>query len=296
MLRHWGRDRMTEFFQALFDPAVPFLRFALLAGVLSSVAFGTVGTFVVARRISYIAGAVAHSVLGGVGVALYLRRSAGISWLTPFHGAVVAALLSALVIGWVSLAAREREDTVIGAIWAVGMAVGLLFIAATPGYFDPMSYLFGNILMISTSDLWVIAGLDALVVLVAFRFLAEFQAICFDEEFARARGLPVNRLYLLLLCLTALTVVLLVSVVGIVMVVALLTLPAAAAGGVTQKLGHMIGLAILLCLLFTSGGVALSFMLDLRSGPVIILLAATAYLVLALGRRMVAGAFGANRN
>lgn len=277
---------MTDFLQALLDPEIPFFRYAMAACVLASVAFGTVGSFVVARRISYIAGAVAHSVLGGVGVALYLQRRYQMDWLDPFYGAVVAALLSALVIGMVSLRARQREDTVIGAIWAVGMAVGLLFITAAPGEFDPMAYLFGDVLMISKGDLALIAVLDVVVVVVAFRYLKELQAVCFDEEFARARGLPVERLYLMLLCLTALTVVLLVSVVGIVMVVALLTLPAAAAGGLTRRLGHMIALAVLFCFAFSTVGMAVSYIANVSVGPTIILLAAAGYLIITLVRKM----------
>lgn len=275
---------MMDFLNALIDPEIPFFRYAMLACVLASVAFGTVGTFVVARRISYIAGAVAHSVLGGVGVALYLQRRFGLDWLDPFYGAVAAALLSALIIGVVSLHARQREDTVIGAIWAVGMAVGLLCISAAPGQFDPMAYLFGDVLMISRGDLILIAVLDVVVVGVAFFYLAELQAVCFDEEFARARGLPVERLYLLLLCLTALTVVLMVSIVGIVMVVALLTLPAAAAGSLTRRLGHMIALAVLFCFVFSTFGMAVSYMANLPTGPTIIIIAAAAYLLVAAGR------------
>ena len=119
---------MHEFLQALLHPDIPVLRHAMLVGVLSSVAFGIVGTFVVTRRITFIAAAIAHCVLGGIGAALYLRARFGLTWLEPIYGALPAALIAALIIGIVSLRAREREDTVIGAVWAVGMALGLLLL------------------------------------------------------------------------------------------------------------------------------------------------------------------------
>ena len=185
---------MFEFFDALSNPDVPFLRFALIAGVLSGFSFGVVGTYVVARRISYIAGAISHSVLGGIGAGIYLQRAAGWTWFDPIYGALIAALASALIIGCASLFARQREDTVIGAIWAVGMALGLVFLAMTPGYVDPMSYLFGNILLVTSSDIWIVLALDVVVVGLGLAFYNQLMAVCFDEEFARARGLAVHRL------------------------------------------------------------------------------------------------------
>jgi zinc transport system permease protein len=270
---------MTDFLHALTDPGIPFLRYALVAGVLASVAFGMMGAFVVARRISYIAGAISHSVLGGIGAALYLSKVAGLGWCTPMLGAVVSALLAAAILGLVSLYAREREDTAIGAVWATGMAAGLLFIAKTPGYIDPMSYLFGNILLISKADLWLVALLDALVIVLGVFYYQKMLAVCFDEEFARVRGLRVERYYLLLLGLTALTVVLLVSVVGIVMVIALLTLPAAVGGHLARRLWQVMVLAVAFCVAFTVAGLWFSYSLDLPSGPSIILFAAVTYLI-----------------
>jgi zinc transport system permease protein len=202
------------------------------------------------------------------------------------YGAVAAALVAALVIGWASLRARGREDTVIGALWAVGMATGILFLSQTPGYIDLMSYLFGNILMVSQADLWLIAGLDALVVLVGVAFYKPLLAVCFDEEFARLRGIRVEVYFLLLLCLAALTVVLLVRVVGIVMVIALLTLPAAVAGHFSRRLWQMMGLAVVFCLVFTSAGLACSYAYDLPTGPTIIVLSGAVYLVVVIASRL----------
>jgi zinc transport system permease protein len=277
---------MAEFLDALRDPDIPFLRYALLAGVLSSVASGIVGTYVVTRRISYIAAAISHCVLGGLGAAVYLDKVVGLTWCDPMHGAAAAAVLAAVVIGLVSLYARQREDTVIGALWAIGMAVGLIFFARIPGYVDPMSYLFGDILLIGRRDLWLVAGLDLLVVALSVGFYNKLLAACFDEEFAELRGIRVKLYYLLLLCLTALTVVLLVRVVGIVMVIGLLTLPAAVAGHFSRQLWHMMVLAVILCAVLIALGLGLSYSFDLPTGPVIIVVAGGTYLAVALGTRL----------
>lgn len=276
---------MMLFFQALMDHA--FLQYALLAGVLAGVACGVVGTYVVVRRITAIAGAIAHSVLGGLGAARWLQVVHGQSWADPMLGAVVAALLSALVIGVVTRTAREREDTVIGALWAVGMAVGILFIAQTPGYNqDLMSYLFGNILLVSANDLWLMVVLDAVVLGLVAVVGPQLQAVCFDEEFAKLRGLRVELYYSVLLVLTALTVVLLVSVVGIVLVIALLSVPVAIAGHLTATMRSMMVVAAVLSVLFTTAGLAVSYAPDLPAGATTIVLAGSVYLLVLAGKRL----------
>lgn len=276
---------MGDFISALTNPDIAFLRYALIAGLLASVPFGIMGSFVVSRRITYIAGAISHSVLAGIGAALFIRARYGCGWLDPIYGAIVAAIVSALIIGFVSMYARQREDTVIGAIWAVGMATGVLFIAKTPGYIDAMSYLFGNILMVGVEDIYVIAALDVLIVVVVVLFYGRFLAICFDEEFAKLRGINVHFWYLLLLCLTALTIVLLVRIVGIVMVIAFLTLPAAIAGHFSKSLSRMMVIAAVVCMVLTAIGLAASYSWDLPGGPAIIVLAGLCYIVVSLGRR-----------
>ncbi|OOV86921.1 metal ABC transporter permease [Oceanospirillum linum] len=263
-----------EFFSAVTEQT--FLQNALLAGVLTSIACGLIGSYVVVMRISYLAGGIAHSVMGGMGVAYYLGGS-------PFIGALIAAVISALIIGMVKLYWQEREDTLIGALWAAGMAIGIIFISQTPGYqVDLMSYLFGNILLVAQNDLWLMAGMDAVIIAAITLLYRPFQAVAFDPQFAKLRGLPVNVLYLLLLCIVALTVVLMIQVVGLILVIALLTLPAAIAGHYTRTLASMMGLASLLGLLFTSGGLAISYQPDLPAGACIILLAAATFTVSAI--------------
>jgi zinc transport system permease protein len=262
---------MSGFFGTLAHET--FLQHALIGGLLASLGCGVIGTYVVAKRISFVAGGVAHSVLGGMGIAYFLGAS-------PLAGALVAALFAALIIGWVNLRWRQNEDTIIAALWAVGMAVGVLFISRTPGYnADLMSYLFGNILMVSRADLYVMAALDAVAILIVTLFSKQLLAVSFDPEFARVRGVRVEVFHLLLLCLVALTVVVLIQVVGLILVLALLTLPAAIAAQYRLRLVPIMVLAIVLGMAFTGGGLALSYAPDLPAGATIILLAGSTYLV-----------------
>ena len=272
---------MIEFLDAVFR--YTFLQYALLTGALASVACGIIGSYVVTRRISYVAGAIAHFVLGGMGVVRYLNVVHNWTFLQPMHGAIASALLAAVIIGLVGLYAREREDSAIGAVWAIGMAVGLLFISQTPGYNqDLMSYLFGNILMVTTADLWMIAALDVLVITFGLLFYNRLLAVCFDEEFARIRGINVSLIYIVLLCMAALTVVILVNVVGIVMVIALITLPAATASHFTKTLSRMMLLSTIFCIFFTTLGLALSYGPNLPAGAVIIVIAGAIYLLVVI--------------
>jgi zinc transport system permease protein len=244
------------------------------------VAFGIIGTFVTIRRISYLAGAISHSVFGGIGLALYLQVALGITWFDPILGAVLAAVVSALVVGLVSIHAKEREDTIIGALWAVGMACGILFIDRTPGYFSLSSYLFGDILLISQKDLIFVICLDLLIVGVVAVFFNHFFGVCFDTEFTLLRGINTTFFYLFLLVLTALTVVLLVRIVGIVLVIALLTIPPAIAGFYARRLWEMMLYSVILCAAFTWTGLGISYSMSLSTGPTIIVLSGLVYLVL----------------
>jgi zinc transport system permease protein len=275
---------MSEFLEAV--RTFPLMQRALLTALLASIACGVVGTYVVVRRISYLAGGIAHCVLGGMGAAVYLQKVRGVEWLSPLHGAVAAALLAAGIIGIVSLRFKQREDTVISALWATGMAAGVLFIYQTPGYQqDLMSYLFGSISIVAAEDLWLIAALDAVVVVVSLAFYKQFLAVCFDEEYARTRGIRVEFYYLLLLCLTALTVVLLATVVGIILVIALLTLPVAIAGQFARRLWQMMLAAAAISALLTTAGLAVSYAPRLPAGATVIVRAGGLYLaVMLLGR------------
>ena len=275
---------MTEILEALRDPNVAFFRYAMIAGIIASVSFGIVGSYVVVRRISYIAAAIAHSVLGGIGGALWLHYKLDLSIspdLSALLGSIIAALVSAIIIGVVSLRAREREDTIIGAIWATGMAAGLMFIYATPTQINLESYLFGKIILVGKSDLILTAILGVIVVGVSVLFYHHLVAVCFDEEFARLRGVNATFYFLLLLCLVGLSIVLLVRLTGIILAIALIVLPAATSSRFSRRLGKVMVGAILLSMLYTTGGLMLSYSLDTDAGPVIVLIAAAVYFIVA---------------
>ncbi len=269
---------MSTFLKDLLE--LPFLQNAILAGVLCSISSGIVGTYVVLRRITYIAAAISHCVLGGLGAAKYFSVVYGWTWLKPVYGAVFTALAAALIIGWISLRAKEREDSIISALWAVGMSVGVLFIYKTPGYNeDLMNYLFGNILMVSSEELYLIAVLDVITIVLTCAFYKQTVAVCFDEEYARTRGVSVEFYYILMLCMTALTVVLTVNVVGIIMVIALLTLPVAISSKIFNRVWKIMLGATFLGMIFTSTGLMISYEPNLPSGAVTIVVAGVVYLL-----------------
>jgi len=267
---------MSEFWQALGQHA--FLRQALAAGLVASVACGVVGSFVVTRRITTAAGGLAHAVLGGMGLALWLQGAHGVGWVHPLYGALVFALVGALILGRVQSRGQERADTAISALWAVGMALGVVFLFRTPGYkVDLTSYLFGNIMLVDRQALHLLILLDGIVLAVVWLFYNQLVAVSFDPEFARLRGLSADSWSTLLLVLVALTVVSLIYVVGIVMVIALLSLPAAAVGRFTARLGVMMAAAAVVCAATTTVGLYLSYQWDLPAGAVTILVAAVVY-------------------
>ena len=256
-----------------------FLRSALLASLSASIAGGIVGSYIVVKRIVFISGSIAHSVLGGLGAALYIKRVYHINWLEPIHGALVAAILSAWLIGVIRLYYREREDTVIAALWAFGMSLGVILISLTPGYTSEISnYLFGNILWASKSDIALLLGLDGLIILITAIFHRRFLAICFDERQAFLQGQSIKCLYFLLLSLVAVTVVIMIQVIGAILIIALLSLPAAIANTYTHRLSKMMAIAVVLALFISFLGMGLSYFLNWPPGATLALTATTIYL------------------
>ncbi len=250
-----------------------FMQHALLAGMLAAVACGIVGVYVVIKKIVFISGGIAHASFGGIGLGYLLG-------INPVLGAIFFTTASAIGIGLATRRTRLPEDTAIGILWAMGMALGIIFIGLTPGYApDLFSYLFGNILTVPTSDLLLMLILDVIIIFLVSLLYKEFLVLSFDEEFSAVSGVLTERLYLLLLCLIALTVVVLIRVVGIILVLALLTIPAALARQFTHSLKKMMLLAILAGAVFTFSGLWLSYVLDLASGATIILVSGTALFI-----------------
>ena len=256
-----------------------FIRNAITAGLLVSLVCGVIGTLVVVNRIVFLAGGIAHAAYGGIGLAFFM------GW--PYlAGTLGFSLCSAGVMAAVTLKAKHRADAMVGIIWAVGMAVGVILLDLTPGYnADLMSYLFGSILAAPASDLWQMGLMAILVIAVVAYYYHDFLAMSYDDEFARLRGVPVTFLYCLLLGMIAVTVVMIIRVVGLILVIALLTIPPFIAEKFTGSLKTMMAVSSVLSGLFTLIGLWLSYLLNLTSGATIILVAAGGFLIASLWER-----------
>lgn len=261
---------MNEFLSALLSHE--FLQLALLACILASIGCGAIGSYVVVKRISFLAGGIAHTILAGMGIAYYFAYS-------PMLGAVICAIIAAILIGLIKLRWRQDEDILIAAFWSIGMAIGVIFISQTPGYsVDLMSYLFGNILLVTKLDLVLMLVLDVIILGTVYFFYKQILITAFDEEFARIRNIKVEAVYIMMLSLIALTVVLLIQIVGLVLVIALLVLPAASAALFVTSLRKLMQLAIVFCILITTVGLALSYQPNLPAGASIIVVAGLFYI------------------
>lgn len=271
---------MDSFFAALqFD----FMRNALLAGLLVSLAAGLVGVYVVLNRVSTLSGGIAHAAYGGVGMAYFFG-------FDPLLGGMLFSLFAALGMKTIQHRTRQRADTLIGVMWATGMAIGIIFVDRSPGYkTDLMSFLFGSILAVSNLDIIVIAVLDVVILLTVLALYRSLLSISYDETFATVRGVPVEVLSLILTALIALTVVMMMRVVGLILVIALLTLPAAIANLFARDMRQMMIIASLLGVVFTFTGLWLSYSQNLTSGASIILVAAVAYVLALIFRRLLIG-------
>jgi zinc transport system permease protein len=250
-----------------------FMRNALAAGFLVSIACGVVGTLVVVNRLSFLAGGVAHAAYGGLGLSAFLG-------LSPMTGTIPFSLVSSLLMGFASRRQKERSDTIIGVMWALGMAIGIILIDLKPGYFvDLMSYLFGSILAVSHASLVLMAVLDCIILLIVIGLYKEFLSMSYDEEFALVSGIPVALLYYVMILLIALTVIMLIRVVGLILVIALCTIPASIAEMFTKDLRRMMAIAAALGMFFTTAGLFLSYYCNLTSGATIILVAGIFYII-----------------
>jgi len=274
---------MTPFFTDLFD--YPFLQMALAAIVLSSVPAGAIGSFVVVRKSTYLAGAMAHGIIGGLGLTHYLRLEHGLDWASPALGAIGATLLFGTIIVYFSHEQQERLDTLLSLIWAAGMAIGVFFFAASPGFGEGlMSYLFGDILLVNLQDLWVLLALNALVLGVVGLCYPQLLALSFQRQLAQLRGMRTLVYEWILVQLTGITIVILMKSVGILLVLALLTLPAATASRFCHRLSSMIAVASLICLLAGFIGLWISYGPGFPAGPTIILVNVAVFLAVSLIR------------
>ncbi len=266
---------MIEIFQ------YEFMRNAVIAAILVSITCGIVGTYVVIKKIVFISGGISHAAFGGIGLGYFLG-------VNPIITAIPFSILSAIAIGVISRKSKLSEDAAIGIIWAVGMASGILFINLTPGFApDLFSYLFGNILTIPVSDLYIMLIMNIAIILIVVLFFREFYAASFDEEFSTITGIPNRFLYLLLLCMIALSVVILIRIVGIILVIALLTIPASICRQFTYDIKKIMISSVITGIILTIGGLWISYLLDIASGATIVLLLAVVFLTSYFIKNMV---------
>jgi len=242
-----------------------FIQNALIAGILVSIAVGIIGSLVVVNKITFLAGGIAHSSYGGIGLAIFLG-------LPVLFGATIFAVITAIIIATITLQNRNRIDAIIGIMWAFGMAVGIIFVDMTPGYnVDLMSYLFGSIIAVSSDDILYLSILDLFIVSLVLFFYKQILAVSYDSEFANLRGINIKFFYTLILILAALSVVAAIKVVGLILVIALLTIPTYLAEMFVKKLSSMMILSSILAVFFTLVGLVISYYFDISSGASIII-------------------------
>lgn len=263
-----------EFLQEVLQ--YKFFIHAVLASVLCGVACGMVGTYVVCRRLVFLSGGITHSSFGGIGIAYYLG-------LNPLLGAFCFAVLSAIGIEACAADKRIREDSAIGLIWSLGMAVGIIFVYMTPGYApNLMSFLFGNILSVTVSDLVGMAIVVAAVVVVFALFYRPVMYVAFDREYAASQNVPTRWIGYLMAVLIAVTIVISIRVVGIVLLISLLTMPAVIANQLTRSFGRMMAGASVVAVAGTLIGLYASYLLDIPSGAATIFVLTVALIIVKL--------------
>ncbi len=258
-----------------------FMQNAFAAGLLASLICGVMGTIVVVNRIVFLSGGIAHAAYGGIGMAIFFE-------IPLILGTALFSTAAAVVMAAVTLKARHRSDTIIGVIWATGMAVGIILTDLTPGYnVDLMSYLFGSILTVPRSDLWMMLGLTLVLLVFVIFFYKDILALSYDEEFARLRNVPVKRLYFFQIVLLALSIVLIIRVVGLILVIALLTIPPFITERFAKSVLAMMAGSTLLGMVFSVSGLFLAFRYDLTSGASIILVAGAFFFLFLLADRLL---------
>ena len=258
-----------------------FMRNALVAGLLASIVCGMIGTLIVVNRIVFLSGGIAHAAYGGIGIAFFF------GW-PPMVGTIGFSLIIAMIMAIITIKTKHRADTIIGVLWAVGMALGVILLDLTPGYnVDFISYLFGSILSVPDSDLILIATICVLVFLIVLYYYHDLLAMSYDEEFAQLRGVPVKFLYFLLIGMTALSIVMIIRVVGLILVIALLTIPPFIAEKFSKSLFQMMGVSTALCAIFSVTGLWLSYAFNLTSGASIIMVAAAGFFMSFILERLI---------
>jgi zinc transport system permease protein len=260
-----------------------FIQHAILAALLMSVACGIVGTYIVARRMVFISGGITHASFGGVGIGYFLG-------FPPLAGAAVVAVLAALTTENLTRRKVLRNDSIIAILWSLGMAIGIIFVYLSPGYApNLMSFLFGSIITVTSTDLWLMLGLALTVLTVFILFYKAILYVAFDEQFARIRGIPVMFINYLLIVLVALTIVLSIRTAGIILVLSVLTIPQNISNLFTNRFSHIMIGSVVLGFFASILGLILSYYLDIPSGATIIFTLVIMYLAARLIKVVIFG-------
>jgi zinc transport system permease protein len=250
-----------------------FFQNALLGSLFTAITCGIAGTYIVARRLVFISGGITHASFGGLGLGFYLG-------LNPLLTAMLFSVLSAFGVEWVSRSGQVREDSAIAGVWSLGMALGVIFIFLTPGYAPNLSaYLFGNILTVSSADIYWMAGLSLALVLAFSLLYREIVYVAFDKEFALTQGLPVRMIEYLMMMFIAVTIVLSIRLVGIMLLMSMLTLPQMIVNLFTSNFRRIIWGSIFIGFIACVAGLILSYYLNVPSGAFIILVLVLTFLV-----------------
>lgn len=261
-----------EFFEDILT--YPFLRNAVIAAVLAGVACGIAGTYIVTRRLVFLSGGITHSSFGGIGLAYYLG-------MNPIVGAAVFAVLSAVSIEYIGVRGRVREDSAIGILWSLGMAIGIIFVFLTPGYApNLMSFLFGNILLVTVENIIWLGVFDLLLVALLGLMYRVVIYTALDRDYAATQRINVRVVNIMMLTVVSLSIVLNIKVVGIVLLVSLLTLPAVTANMLTGSYKRITILATGMAILATLMGLYVSYIINVPAGAgSVVILAATFFVV-----------------
>lgn len=257
-----------------------FLQLAIFAGIISSVSSGIMGSYIVIKRISSITGSISHSILGGIGLFELLKYKYNMPSLDPMYGAMIFALISAFLMGWVHLYFKQKEDAVIAMIWACGMSIGIICLSFVPHKEATCThFLFGDLFTTSKKDILLLGILDIIIVILTFGFYRKFLIICFDEELAYLQKVLSKTYYFVLLAMISLSIVLLIKIIGVILIIALLTIPATIANFFTFKLPKMMIISIILCIFFNLLGIYISYILSFPPGATISIICTIFYIV-----------------
>jgi len=257
-----------------------FMQNAVIAGVLVSIISGIIGSLVVVNRMVFLAGGIAHSAYGGIGVSIYFS-------LPMLLSTSVFSIIVALFISVITYKNRQKLDTIIGLTWAIGMSFGILLVDLTPGYnADLISYLFGSILAVNSSDIIFMAIILFLIVLILGLFYRDILAVSYDNAYAKIRGVKTRLFYTIILLMASLSIVIAIKIVGLILVIALLSIPTFIAEKFSDSLLGMMIHASLFSMFFTLMGLGLSYTYDLSSGPSIILISSVSMITVIIFEKL----------